>query len=75
MSAAAPMCRICGSAHWARDPHRWGVSKNPDKPAPVSKKTDKPFSVPCACGCGRPIEVKPKYATDACRKRVARSKK
>lgn len=85
-----PHCRICGSSHWPRDPHKWKaetVAMADLRKSSLRREVAKRLAVPlpessgrtsgvlCACGCGVSIPVKPRYATAACRQRASRKRR
>ena len=46
-----PVCRVCGAAHWPREPHRFRVTNDGDKPIKVQAS-------------GRDVVVGPKEMSD-----------
>jgi hypothetical protein len=40
-----PICRLCGAAHWSRDPHQWSKSADTAKPL---RQSDEKTVVPQA---------------------------
>lgn len=81
-----PVCKLCGEAHWSSEPHKWGETTTLKelRESPIRKQVAQRLAEPlrepargvisCACGCGAVIEIKPRYATAACRQRAKRER-
>ncbi len=81
----ASKCDICGSVHESWQAHVFsdpGTRKGQAQKvkAEIEERVASGVTamsivmVECACGCGREIEVAPRYATGACRQRAKRAR-
>lgn len=74
---APPKCRLCGSSHWGRDPHRW-TEQGDSRADPVRSKNPaapRSFAPPSADLVAYLKEVKAKRAAYMRRYRAAQKDK
>ena len=77
----AKKCDICGSEHEEWQSHVFADSEKREAHVEIITKKIKlvqgdykAYTIPCHCGCGKDVVLRPRYYSPACRVRAKRAR-